>query len=382
METDLVIDELSSEPWGTLVVPATAELLGGPETTTSYFIKSKFSSASYTFLVTDLTSVWVQSCDRADVKRLKQEFNPLVDTPVARILLLVKQSLVDVAIGRREHSAQVKHQIDLQADGRLSVQFSTKIDFYRFKWTFDCAPLTGEEQRIAFLRTSFLQPLLVITSELQQQLRELKNIIALKDAEIAEYRSKGIKLPKAVQTARFDPEGFEDRRLASSSFKRTLREPTFSLDDVTGKIYQKLTAHHQDQEEKKVLSRQASCASLPLSTESASALTPSTFESSGSLSPGESKRKRMRPAAQPTVDVPSLSLSEASDEGPQSQQDWSSPSRRSPGPAREAVNPLSYQESPEETSRKVALRQRLEALAKKKEDKKQVKTTKRKFQFI
>jgi hypothetical protein len=50
-----------------------------------------------------------------------------------------------------------------------------------------------------------------------------------------------------VQTARFDPEGFEDRRLASSSFKRTLREPTFSLDDVTGKIYQKLTAHHQDQ---------------------------------------------------------------------------------------------------------------------------------------
>jgi hypothetical protein len=46
------------------------------------------------------------------------------------------------------------------------------------------------------------------------------------------------------------------------------------------------------------------------------------------------------------------------------------------------VNPLSYQESPEETSRKVALRQRLEALAKKKEDKKQVKSTKRKFQFI
>ena len=77
METDLLIDELSSEPWGTLVVPTTAELLGGPETTTSYFIKSKFSSASYTFLVTDLTSVWVQSCDRADVKRLKQVPSPL-----------------------------------------------------------------------------------------------------------------------------------------------------------------------------------------------------------------------------------------------------------------------------------------------------------------
>ncbi len=114
----------------------------------------------------------------------------------------------------------------------------------------------------------------------------------------------------AVQTARFNPEEFEDRRLASSSFKRTLREPTFSLDDVTGKIYQKLTAHHQDQgllvrctlflcvscvscvvrvltdkpnatEEKKVLSRQASCASLPLSTESASTFMPPTFESSG-----------------------------------------------------------------------------------------------------
>ncbi len=83
METDLLIDELSSEPWGTLVVPTTAELLGGPETTTSYFIKSKFSSASYTFLVTDLTSVWVQSCDRADVKRLKQ-----VPSPQSHMILI------------------------------------------------------------------------------------------------------------------------------------------------------------------------------------------------------------------------------------------------------------------------------------------------------
>jgi hypothetical protein len=72
-----------------------------------------------------------------------------------------------------------------QADGRLSLQFSTKIDFYCFKWTFDCTPLSGEEQRIAFLRTSFLQPLLVITGELQQQLRELKGIIALKGAPLS-----------------------------------------------------------------------------------------------------------------------------------------------------------------------------------------------------
>jgi hypothetical protein len=47
------------------------------------------------------------------------------------------------------------------------------------------------------------------------------------------------------------------------------------------------------------------------------------------------------------------------------------------------VNQLGgYHESPEETSRKVAIRQRLEALAKKKEEKKQVNATKRKFQFI
>jgi hypothetical protein len=47
-----------------------------------------------------------------------KEFNPLVDTPVARILMLVKQSLVDVAVGRREHSAQVKHQLELQVRAR------------------------------------------------------------------------------------------------------------------------------------------------------------------------------------------------------------------------------------------------------------------------
>jgi hypothetical protein len=57
-----------------------------------------------------------------------------------------------------------------------------------------------------------------------------------------------IYLPVAMQTARFSPEEFENRRLASSSFQRTLREPTFSLDDVTGKIYQKLTAHHHQDE--------------------------------------------------------------------------------------------------------------------------------------
>jgi hypothetical protein len=162
MEMEQLLEELGSEPWGTLVVPSAGassleptSLEGGttlstPSTSSSYFIKSKFSSTRYTFLVTDLASVWVQSCERADIKRLKQvlppplplvsplplggpislsnlishiwrclvvwvkEFNPLVDTPVARILMLVKQSLVDVAVGRREHSAQVKHQLELQ----------------------------------------------------------------------------------------------------------------------------------------------------------------------------------------------------------------------------------------------------------------------------
>lgn len=67
-----------------------------------------------------------------------------------------------------------------QDDGQLSLHLSTKIDFYCFKWTFDCMPLSDEEQRIAFLRTSLVQPLLAITGEMQQQLRELTRIIALK----------------------------------------------------------------------------------------------------------------------------------------------------------------------------------------------------------
>jgi hypothetical protein len=69
-----VLDELSSEPWGTLVVAVTD--VYGEAVPTSYFIKSKFSSASYVMLVTDLTSVWVQSCDRAEIKQLKQVRGP------------------------------------------------------------------------------------------------------------------------------------------------------------------------------------------------------------------------------------------------------------------------------------------------------------------
>lgn len=46
------------------------------------------------------------------------------------------------------------------------------------------------------------------------------------------------------------------------------------------------------------------------------------------------------------------------------------------------MNALSYLESPDEAMRKTAIQERLEALAKKKEEKKQVKAAKRKFQFI
>lgn len=102
-----------------------------------------------------------------------------------------------------------------QDDGWLSLHFSTKIDFYCLKWTFDCTPITEGERRITFLRSSFLHPLLVITNELQQQVKELKGVIAQKgiyrqhgshfllidyqrnaDAEIEEYKAKGTRLPK------------------------------------------------------------------------------------------------------------------------------------------------------------------------------------------
>jgi hypothetical protein len=78
MEMEQLLEELGSEPWGTLVVPSASSSLkptsleGGTPSSSSYFIKSKFSSTRYTFLVTDLVSVWIQSCERADIKRLKQ----------------------------------------------------------------------------------------------------------------------------------------------------------------------------------------------------------------------------------------------------------------------------------------------------------------------
>lgn len=118
------MDELCSEPWGTLVQQG--------ETNPPLFVKYRFSEATCIFLVTDLQAVWVQSCDKADIKRLKQvqanhfvaekntwliiiiiinlctcqEHNPLVDTPVARILQLVKYSLLEAAIRCQEQSSR------------------------------------------------------------------------------------------------------------------------------------------------------------------------------------------------------------------------------------------------------------------------------------
>jgi len=334
----------------------------------AYYIKSKFDESKYSVLVTDLTRVWVQSCDRAEIKRLKQKLNPLVDTPMPRILQLVKQSILDAVFSQRQSQAsehQVQYQIEEQAGGHLSLHFSTKIDFYRFRWTFDCAPLSGEEQRIAFLRASFIEPLLVVTRELQQQLEELKTVIAHKDAEIAEYKSRGVKLPKALQSAPFSSEEFEARRLASSISERSLGEPIF-LENTAGKIYQRLIAQRIEDGSP---SPQDSSESIPKPTLGVSSTqTPSSDCLSGSQSPGESNRHKKLAKTEKTPPLAEGSITTPT-------QNWPSPQRSQPD---YETNGLSYKESPDEVARKAAIRQLLEA--KKKE--KQTKTVKRKFQFI
>lgn len=69
-DTNLWEGLLDSQPWGTLSV-------ADGDGTTNYFIKSNFSAAAYSFLITDLQSVWIQSCERADIKRLKKVLSPI-----------------------------------------------------------------------------------------------------------------------------------------------------------------------------------------------------------------------------------------------------------------------------------------------------------------
>lgn len=52
-------------------------------------------------------------------------------------------------------------------------------------------------------------------------------------------------LVSAMQTPRFDVEEFESKRLASGSFRRSMREPTFSIDGVTAKILKMLTTSRE-----------------------------------------------------------------------------------------------------------------------------------------
>lgn len=71
---DPLLADMGSESWGTLLQPRPSRQGGGPDQgkMKAYYIKSKFDESKYSVLVTDLTRVWVQSCDRAEIKRLKQ----------------------------------------------------------------------------------------------------------------------------------------------------------------------------------------------------------------------------------------------------------------------------------------------------------------------
>lgn len=62
----------------------------------------------------------------------------------------------------------------------MLLHFSTKIEFYCFKWTFVCASIDSGDARLMYLREFFTRPVLVIANEFSQQIDELQAIIAQK----------------------------------------------------------------------------------------------------------------------------------------------------------------------------------------------------------
>ncbi|KAL6070822.1 Non-ous end-joining factor 1 [Balamuthia mandrillaris] len=361
-----ILKELEAEPWQRLVLPTTGRAVGASSVVTTLFFKAKFLSTAYVLLATDLTAVWAQCSQREDIKRDKELFNPLLEMPVKRLLLLLKQYLLQQEAPDPPSALEsTQFEAQREADGSLQLLFSRKIDFYCLKWAFRCHTLfqASDPAQALFFKRYFTLPLLFVADELQQQVADLKATIMRKEAEIEEYKSRGAVLPKAFTTPRFDHDKYDEDRLQTFvACSISQQPPSHGLCTRLYQSFLELQPPHDSNNPPPIIVEE------PSQSPSAANNRPSNKRSCPSKTAPEDTNLFATPGSPSKLSSTSRSLSvpSSSSSSSASSSSAASPPRRASPTTSPARTPTrrrqlvrGYEESPEEARRRAAIQHKL-----------------------
>jgi len=192
----------------------------------------------YMLAVTDYIIMHIESADKTEVEKRKQDLNPDLELP-NRVLLDHLQSTV---CSNMETAAVQR----CAGDAQLIIKLTSSLSDLPLKWTFICT-LAGSQQ----LSEHLTRPLALLAVEQEARCKELLEVIRRKDDEIKEYRATGARLSrKKLETQLFDETSF----LENIKDKMDMDARLFTSSE-TKKLYQIVMERKiKDQEEKIVSS--------------------------------------------------------------------------------------------------------------------------------
>lgn len=213
-----VVTSLRTEQWKSLSIEDTV-----------YYIKLKFEDdlKSYSFIISDLLSVWVRSSSKKEMKKEIEEFNPQLEVSRNKIASMIK-SLVNP--DTRNVNRSISFEGDVHHESTLILTASKKISSYLFQWDFHCEELERPEAALV-IRSLFIFPLSVITCELQRERDSLLTTLRLKQSE---YEKAGGSKEGNI----FSEDQFEKRMHKSEKLKEWMESPIIEWSGVTERLYQ------------------------------------------------------------------------------------------------------------------------------------------------
>lgn len=194
--------DLMAAPW----LPFTIE-------GSSLLVKSLFTQTSFTVLVYDYTTMWIELGDKKAVLQTAKVCNPSVEAPVGELL----QHLNDLLQGVQQSAKySLKYREDEGMREHLKIHLTSKLpQGVPFKWTLSLSKATDE-----MAASHLTNPLLILVSELMRREKELYRLMKKKDDEIEDYQMAGAKVSrKSKLTPVFDGTSFNQDMINSKAFR-------------------------------------------------------------------------------------------------------------------------------------------------------------------
>ncbi|XP_041458379.1 non-homologous end-joining factor 1-like [Lytechinus variegatus] len=176
-------------------------------------VKSLFTQTSFTVLVYDYTTMWIEQGNREVVLNTAKVCNPSVEAPLSELL----QHLSDLL---QEVKQSVKYNLEYKEKDRtkerLKIHLTSKLpQGVPFKWTLSLSKATDE-----MAASHLTNPLLILVSELMRREKELHRLIKKKDDEIEDYKMAGAKVSRKNKlTPVFEGKSFNQDMIGSKAFR-------------------------------------------------------------------------------------------------------------------------------------------------------------------